>query len=73
MHGMTTQDDDDDNDPGRYRTHPQPYEQLLTGWIVGAARLCNASNSHPSQPHSPNVAPAGEMMSNSSSLCIRGF
>jgi len=72
MHGMDTWDDDnatmtlDD-------THPQPYEQLLTGWIMGTAGLCNVSNSHPSKPHSPNIAPESEMMSNSLSLCSRGF
>jgi len=61
------------NNTGWHCTHPQPYEQLLAGWIVGTAGLCNASNSHPSKPHSPNIAPESEMMSNSSSLCSRGF
>jgi hypothetical protein len=38
MHGMTTQDDDDDNDIGRHGTHPQPYEQLLTGVDCGCCQ-----------------------------------
>jgi hypothetical protein len=73
MHGTDTQDDDDATTTQDDTAHPQPYEQLLAGWIVGAARLCNASDSHPSKPHSLNVAPASEMMSNSLSLCSRGF
>ena len=37
---------------GQHDTHTQPYEQLLTGWIVGAVSISNASNSHPSEPTS---------------------
>jgi len=69
MHGMDTQDDNDATmtQDGTTPT-PQPYEQLLTEWIVGVASLCNVSNSHPSKPHSLNVAPASKMMSNCLSL-----
>jgi len=47
MHGMDTQDDDDPWHTEQHHTHPQPYKQLLTGWIVGAAGLSNVSDSHP--------------------------